>query len=191
MLHDQAYCMLMVQSNDVSHILIVMYLMVLLIYRLRRTSKSTRFDKKYLIFGEKDEEGEERHLLGIIRRNLREALDGLLTSAEVLLQIWLFFFSALATHSNWFLILMYIPLVRLALTLCESLDSPLFFGGVFLFCLSLFCVLCPVLPVSLDSSLPLRFPLTFIYYLQFVLCPVSCQSVNLGWVRSSPSMPRL
>jgi hypothetical protein len=40
--------------------------MVLLIYRLRRTSKSTRFDKKYLIFGEKDEEGEERHLLGII-----------------------------------------------------------------------------------------------------------------------------
>jgi hypothetical protein len=57
---EQAYCMLMVQSNDVSHILIVMYLMVLLIYRLRRTSKSTRFDKKYLIFGEKDEEGEER-----------------------------------------------------------------------------------------------------------------------------------
>ena len=50
---------------------------------LRRTSKSTRFDKKYLIFGEKDEEGEERHLLGIIRRNLREALDGLLTSAEL------------------------------------------------------------------------------------------------------------
>ena len=100
MLHDQADCMLMVQSNDVSHILIAMYLMVLLIYRLRRTSKSTKFDKKYLIFGEKDEEGEERHLLGIIRRNLREALDGLLTSAEVLLQIWLFFFSALATHSN-------------------------------------------------------------------------------------------
>ncbi|XP_076092470.1 coiled-coil domain-containing protein 180-like isoform X4 [Mytilus galloprovincialis] len=50
---------------------------------LRRSSKSTKFDKKYLIFGEKDEEGEEYHLLGIIRRNLREALDGLLTSAEL------------------------------------------------------------------------------------------------------------
>ncbi|CAG2191023.1 unnamed protein product [Mytilus edulis] len=53
---------------------------------LRRSSKSTKFDKKYLIFGEKDEEGEEYHLLGIIRRNLREALDGLLTSAEDLLE---------------------------------------------------------------------------------------------------------
>lgn len=52
-------------------------------FRLRRTSKSTKFDKKYLVFGEKDEEGEELHLLGTIRRNLREALDGLLTSAEV------------------------------------------------------------------------------------------------------------
>ena len=100
MLHDQAYCMLMVQSNDVSPNVIGMHLMVLLIYRMRRTSKSTGFHKNYMIFGEKDEEGEERHLLGIIRRNLREALDGLLTSAEVLLQIWLFFFSALATHSN-------------------------------------------------------------------------------------------
>ncbi|KAK3086983.1 hypothetical protein FSP39_000010 [Pinctada imbricata] len=50
---------------------------------LRRSSKSTKFDRKYLIFGEKDEEGEERHLLGIIKRTLREALDGLLTTAEM------------------------------------------------------------------------------------------------------------
>ncbi|XP_069121816.1 LOW QUALITY PROTEIN: coiled-coil domain-containing protein 180-like [Argopecten irradians] len=51
--------------------------------RLRRSSKSTKFDKKYLIFGEKDEEGEENHLLGIVKRTLREALDGLLTSGEM------------------------------------------------------------------------------------------------------------
>ncbi|XP_033732294.1 coiled-coil domain-containing protein 180-like isoform X1 [Pecten maximus] len=51
--------------------------------RLRRSSKSTKFDKKYLIFGEKDEEGEEHHLLGIIKLTLREALDGLLTSGEM------------------------------------------------------------------------------------------------------------
>ncbi|KAJ8300120.1 hypothetical protein KUTeg_021639 [Tegillarca granosa] len=49
---------------------------------LRRSSKSSKFDKKYMVFGEKDEEGEDKHLLGIIRRTLREALDGLLTSAD-------------------------------------------------------------------------------------------------------------
>lgn len=36
-----------------------------------------------MVFGEKDEEGEDKHLLGIIRRTLREALDGLLTSADM------------------------------------------------------------------------------------------------------------
>ncbi|XP_021341706.1 coiled-coil domain-containing protein 180-like isoform X3 [Mizuhopecten yessoensis] len=50
---------------------------------LRRSSKSTKFDRKYLIFGEKDEEDEERHLLGVVKRTLREALDGLLTSGEM------------------------------------------------------------------------------------------------------------
>lgn len=51
--------------------------------RLRQNSKSTKFDKKYLVFGEKEEEGEEAHILGIIKRTLREALDGLLTNAEM------------------------------------------------------------------------------------------------------------
>ncbi|XP_065931470.1 coiled-coil domain-containing protein 180 isoform X4 [Magallana gigas] len=50
---------------------------------LRQNSKSTKFDKKYLVFGEKEEEGEEAHILGIIKRTLREALDGLLTNAEM------------------------------------------------------------------------------------------------------------
>lgn len=35
------------------------------------------------MFGEKEEEGEERHILGIIKKTLREALEGLLTNAEV------------------------------------------------------------------------------------------------------------
>nr|XP_022323894.1 coiled-coil domain-containing protein 180-like isoform X11 [Crassostrea virginica] len=51
--------------------------------RLRQNSKSTKFDKKYLVFGEKEEEGEETHILGIIKKTLREALDGLLTNAEM------------------------------------------------------------------------------------------------------------
>ncbi|XP_056009695.1 coiled-coil domain-containing protein 180-like isoform X3 [Ostrea edulis] len=51
--------------------------------RLRRNSKSTKFDRKYLVFGEKEEEGEERHILGIIKKTLREALEGLLTNAEM------------------------------------------------------------------------------------------------------------
>ena len=55
----------------------------LLFLRLRQNSKSTKFDKKYLVFGEKEEEGEETHILGIIKKTLREALDGLLTNAEV------------------------------------------------------------------------------------------------------------
>lgn len=50
---------------------------------LRQNSKSTKFDKKYLVFGEKEEEGEEAHILGIIKKTLREALDGLLTNAEM------------------------------------------------------------------------------------------------------------
>nr|XP_022323888.1 coiled-coil domain-containing protein 180-like isoform X5 [Crassostrea virginica] len=50
---------------------------------LRQNSKSTKFDKKYLVFGEKEEEGEETHILGIIKKTLREALDGLLTNAEM------------------------------------------------------------------------------------------------------------
>ena len=40
---------------------------------------------------------------------------------------------------------------------------------------------CPVSCVLFDKCCQcLWFPLTFIYYLQFVLCHVSCQSVNLG-----------
>lgn len=43
-------------------------------------------DKKYQVFGEKNEEEEEveaKNFLSIIQRTLKEALDGLLTTAEV------------------------------------------------------------------------------------------------------------
>ena len=53
------------------------------------------------------------------------------------------------------------------------------------------CLVWQMLLVSLDSSLPLRFPLTFIYYLQSVLCPVSCltnvASVSGFFIASSVS----
>lgn len=71
------------------------------ILRLRQNSKSTKFDKKYLVFGEKEEEGEEAHILGIIKRTLREALDGLLTNAEVTVHKTLRFFGSM--NGNWML----------------------------------------------------------------------------------------
>lgn len=71
------------------------------ILRLRQNSKSTKFDKKYLVFGEKEEEGEEAHILGIIKRTLREALDGLLTNAEVTVYRTLCFFGSM--NGNWLL----------------------------------------------------------------------------------------
>ena len=46
-------------------------------------SKGKGIDKKYFVFGEHQEEGEDRHLLGRIRRILRHALDGLLAASEV------------------------------------------------------------------------------------------------------------
>ena len=46
-------------------------------------SKSKGIDKKYFIFGEYDEDGEETHFIGRTKRILREALDGLLSSAEL------------------------------------------------------------------------------------------------------------
>ena len=46
-------------------------------------SKGQKYDRKYLVFGEREEPGEETHILGKIRRLLREALDGLLSAAEV------------------------------------------------------------------------------------------------------------
>ncbi len=50
---------------------------------MRRSSKGQKYDRKYMVFGEKEEPGEETHFLGKVRRLLREALDGLLTAAEV------------------------------------------------------------------------------------------------------------
>ena len=46
-------------------------------------SKGKGIDKKYFIFGEFNEDREELHLLGRCKRLLREALDGLLSAAEV------------------------------------------------------------------------------------------------------------
>lgn len=74
---------------------------ICLILRLRQNSKSTKFDKKYLVFGEKEEEGEEAHILGIIKKTLREALDGLLTNAEVTVHRTLCYFRSM--NGNWML----------------------------------------------------------------------------------------
>ncbi|XP_077986671.1 coiled-coil domain-containing protein 180-like [Glandiceps talaboti] len=48
---------------------------------LRRTSKSTKFDKKYYVFGERRDE--EKHFLALIRAVLWDAMDGLLSTAEL------------------------------------------------------------------------------------------------------------
>ena len=60
--------------------------------RQRRSIKPTKVDKKFLLFGEKDaEEGqsntglkEENHFMASIQRTLREAMDGLTATAEVI-----------------------------------------------------------------------------------------------------------
>ena len=46
-------------------------------------SKPGKIDKKYYIFGELHEEGEETNLIGRIKRILRESVDGLLAASEV------------------------------------------------------------------------------------------------------------
>ena len=46
-------------------------------------SKGKGIDKKYFVFGEFGEDGEEKHLLGRVKRILREALEGLLAASEV------------------------------------------------------------------------------------------------------------
>ncbi|XP_002742433.1 coiled-coil domain-containing protein 180-like [Saccoglossus kowalevskii] len=48
---------------------------------IRRTSKTTKFDKKYYVFGEKKDD--EKHFLAIIRAILWDAMDGLLSTSEV------------------------------------------------------------------------------------------------------------
>ena len=47
------------------------------------TRRSSKIDKKYFVFGEQPEEGEDLHLMGRITGVLRETLDGLLTASEV------------------------------------------------------------------------------------------------------------
>lgn len=71
------------------------------IFRLRQNSKFIKFDKKYLVFGEKEEEGEEVYILGIIKRILREVLDGLLINVEVIVYRILYFFGLM--NGNWML----------------------------------------------------------------------------------------
>jgi hypothetical protein len=46
-------------------------------------SKSKGIDRKYFMFGEGPEEGELDHILGRVRRTLRETTDGILAAAEV------------------------------------------------------------------------------------------------------------
>ena len=60
--------------------------------RQRRSNKPTKVDKKFLLFGEKDgDEGssstslkEENHFMASIQRTLREAMEGLMATAEVI-----------------------------------------------------------------------------------------------------------
>ena len=59
---------------------------VLFSFRIRRSSKPAKFERKVLIFGDVTSEEEDvgaSHFLGIVRRVLREALDGLLSASEV------------------------------------------------------------------------------------------------------------
>ena len=48
-----------------------------------RHSKGPKIDRKYFVFGESAEDGEEEHFLGKIKRVLRDATDGLLAAGEV------------------------------------------------------------------------------------------------------------
>ena len=63
-------------------------------------SKGKGIDKKYFVFGEHAEEGEDKHLLGHIKKILRTALDGLLATSEVICVFvcLFFFFSLLCVH---------------------------------------------------------------------------------------------
>ena len=57
--------------------------------RIRRSSKPAKFERKVLIFGDvasEDDDVGASHFLGIVRRVLREALDGLLSASEVSLR---------------------------------------------------------------------------------------------------------
>ena len=55
---------------------------------MRRSIKPAKFERKVLIFGdvtsEEEEQSADTHFLGIIRKVLREALDGLLSASEVI-----------------------------------------------------------------------------------------------------------
>lgn len=53
------------------------------------------------MFGEKEEEGEEVYILGIIKRILREVLDGLLINVEVIVYRIMYFFGLM--NGNWML----------------------------------------------------------------------------------------
>lgn len=51
---------------------------------MRRSSKPTKYEKKTVIFGDNSEEDDNTtHFLGIIRKSLKEALEGLLAASEV------------------------------------------------------------------------------------------------------------
>lgn len=54
----------------------------------RSSSKPGKYEKKNVIFGDSNEEEDNtNHFLGIIRKSLKEALDGLLSAAEVCILI--------------------------------------------------------------------------------------------------------
>ncbi|KAH3795806.1 hypothetical protein DPMN_149367 [Dreissena polymorpha] len=55
---------------------------------MRRTSKPAKYERKTVIFGDaaEDETDNTSHFLGIVRKTLREALEGLFAASEVWLQ---------------------------------------------------------------------------------------------------------
>ncbi|XP_060571229.1 coiled-coil domain-containing protein 180-like [Ruditapes philippinarum] len=63
------------------------FLFVMLVYSIRNrrsSSKPSKYEKKTVIFGDgMEEEDNANHFLGIIRKSLKEALDGLLAAAEL------------------------------------------------------------------------------------------------------------
>ncbi|ESP05024.1 hypothetical protein LOTGIDRAFT_156279 [Lottia gigantea] len=48
-----------------------------------RNQRTTRFERRFYVFGEKEEEGETEYFTGIVKKLLREALEGLLITAEL------------------------------------------------------------------------------------------------------------
>ena len=60
--------------------------LVCFVYSTRRGSKGIRFDKKYLVFGDRTPDG--THFLANIQRILQYTLEGMLVVSDVSISLW-------------------------------------------------------------------------------------------------------